>query len=114
MTARDHLVFAARCRRAELPLVLERAARYGLSPWLERQAAALSTGNQRKLWLLACTLLPTPVIVLDEPFNGMDDDGVETLVGELTEWSASRLVLLIAHAMPKGLTADRTMKLGPS
>jgi ABC-type multidrug transport system ATPase subunit len=111
MTARDHLAFAARCRRTGLSPLLERAERYRLGDWLEAPAAELSTGNQRKLWLLACTALPTPVAILDEPFNGMDDHGVAALVGELAEWARSRLVLLIAHALPDGLNPRQTVDL---
>jgi ABC-type multidrug transport system ATPase subunit len=111
MTARDHLAFASRCRNVDLPPLLERAERYGLNGWLERATSELSTGNQRKLWLLACTAAPTPVLVLDEPFNGMDDHGVTTLTDELIEAAGSRLVILIAHAMPMNLQAHTTIKL---
>ncbi|MCH6468727.1 ABC transporter ATP-binding protein [Sinomonas terrae] len=111
MTTRDHLAFAARCRRTELAPALARAERYGLGDWLEVAAAELSTGNQRKLWLLACTALPTPLVILDEPFNGMDDHGVQTLVGELAEWASTRLVILIAHSLPEGLEPRQTVAL---
>ncbi|WP_197061968.1 ABC transporter ATP-binding protein [Sinomonas humi] len=111
MTARDHLAFAARCRRTEVGRALERAERYGLGDWLEVPAAELSTGNQRKLWLLACTALPTPVAILDEPFNGMDGHGVETLVKELGEWAHKSLVLLIAHVPPAELEPHQTVML---
>ncbi|WP_171041407.1 ABC transporter ATP-binding protein [Sinomonas susongensis] len=111
MTTRDHLAFAARCRRTDLNPLLERAASYGLAEWLEAPAAELSTGNQRKLWLLACTSLPTPLTILDEPFNGMDDHGVETLIAELSKWSDEGLVLLIAHTPPRGLEPRQTVLL---
>jgi ABC-type multidrug transport system ATPase subunit len=112
MTARDHLAFAARCRTVDLIPLLERAERYGLGQWLERAASELSTGNQRKLWLLACTAAPTPVLVVDEPFNGMDEHGVSTLADELTQAARGRLILLIAPALPANLKVQVTISLG--
>ena len=112
MTVRDHLVFAARCRSADPGPGLERAKEYGLEPWFEHDAKSLSTGNRRKTWLIFCTLGDFGVVVLDEPFNGLDDESSERLVMELKNWAATRLVVLISHAPPVGVAADRVITIG--
>lgn len=108
MTTRDHLVFAARCLAADPDHGLARADYYGLGPWLGYAAKSLSTGNRRKLWLTMCTLGSFDVVVLDEPFNGLDVAGRDKLCAELADWSAEKTVLLISHAPPPGVVADTT------
>jgi ABC-type multidrug transport system ATPase subunit len=108
MTVRDHLAFAARSVRVDLDGVLDRAERYGLHRWFAHDAKSLSTGNSRKLWIVACTVGDFDVVLLDEPFNGVDDEGAEVLRREIDEWSVGKTVFLIAHKLPGGLRADRT------
>ncbi len=111
MTVRDHLAFAALTRGLERDTGLHRAPAYGLEEWIEQPASSLSTGNLRKLWILMCTLADTPVMVLDEPFNGMDQQGIDTLVKELRDWAAARIVVLISHAVPEQLNVDHSFTL---
>jgi ABC-type multidrug transport system ATPase subunit len=114
MTARDHLVFAARCLGVDPAPGLARAERYGLAPWLGYDAKSLSTGNRRKLWIIMCTLGSFDVVILDEPFNGLDPAGRDTLSAEIRHWSATAAVLLISHAPPAGVEADREFTVGGS
>ncbi|MGW8954722.1 ABC transporter ATP-binding protein [Streptomyces sp. NPDC055709] len=120
MTVRDHIVFASRCRGSDVEDGLERAVRLGLEPWLDHAAKTLSTGNTRKLWYVVCTLGDFSCAVLDEPFNGIDHEGVEKIAEELSFWSADRLVLLISHTVPTALVVtdefvlDRTPRSGES
>ncbi|MEW1819973.1 hypothetical protein AB0323_04150 [Arthrobacter sp. NPDC080031] len=68
----------------------------------------LSTGNIRKLWLLMCTVADTPVVAIDEPFNGMDVRGIEALIDELGEWAQHKVVVLISHTVPEQLTVTHS------
>jgi ABC-type multidrug transport system ATPase subunit len=112
MTARDHLVFAARCQGVSPQAGLARAARYEMGPWLEYDAKSLSTGNRRKLWLIMCTLGTFDVVVLDEPFNGLDSDGREMLVAEIRGWASELTVVLSVHGLPASIEADQTVFIG--
>lgn len=103
MTVHDHLALAARSRQVGPEAGLARLARYGLEDWAEQPVSMLSTGNIRKLWLLMCTVADTPVVAIDEPFNGMDVQGIEALVGELSEWAQHKLVVLVSHTLPDQL-----------
>ncbi|KAK0717520.1 hypothetical protein B0T26DRAFT_775989 [Lasiosphaeria miniovina] len=76
LTARQHLAFYARIKgvpAAELDANVNTAlARVGLAEHADKQAAALSGGNRRKL-SLAIALMGNPaVLVLDEPSSSMD------------------------------------------
>ncbi|MEU2159311.1 ATP-binding cassette domain-containing protein [Streptomyces sp. NPDC019396] len=111
MTVRDHLVFAARCHGTSPGPGLLRAACYGLEPWLDHAAKELSTGNRRKLWLIMCTLGQFTLVILDEPFNGLDAAGIDLLSAEMNTWSSRASVALIAHDPPATVTADTTIIL---
>lgn len=109
MSVRDHLVFASRWCGADPRDALERAERYGLGPWLEHAAETLSTGNRRRLWIIQCTVGEFHTVVLDEPFNGLDNASESLLISELDAWRAERCVILIAHQPPPELRLDRVL-----
>ncbi|WP_423183913.1 ABC transporter ATP-binding protein [Arthrobacter sp. NyZ413] len=104
MTVHDHLALAARSRRVRPEAGLARLARYGLESWAEQPVSMLSTGNVRKLWLLMCTVADTPIVAMDEPFNGMDVQGIDALIGELDEWARNKIVVLVSHTVPDELS----------
>lgn len=108
MTVQDHLALAARTRRADPKASLPRVEKYGLQDWSEQPASSLSTGNLRKLWLLMCTVADTPIVAIDEPFNGMDAQGMDALIGELNEWAESKVIVLVSHTVPEGLSLDHS------
>jgi ABC-type multidrug transport system ATPase subunit len=112
MTVRDHLFFASRCVGSGPETAFERVERYGLQRWLQHDAKSLSTGNSRKLWIIMCTLGVFDVVILDEPFNGLDDESTDALCQELRAWATDKSVLLISHIPPVGLTPERTFMLG--
>jgi len=111
MTVRDHLAFGARCCGVEAQDGIRRAERHGLGPWLDHNAGALSTGNARKVWLVMCTLGRFDVVVLDEPFNGIDAESIDIVVSELADWAGHALVLLISHVPPADVAITRTVTL---
>ncbi|MCI0143664.1 ATP-binding cassette domain-containing protein [Arthrobacter bambusae] len=113
MTVRDHLALAARSRQVGPEAGLARLAKYGLQDWAEQPVSMLSTGNIRKLWLLMCTVADTPVVAIDEPFNGMDLQGIEALICELGEWAQHKVVVLISHTVPDQLTVSHSFVFKP-
>lgn len=111
MTVRDHITFASRWVGIAPGEGELRATRYGLLPWFNTPAGSLSTGNRRKLWLLMCTLGDVDLVMLDEPFNGLDAEGIRLLSGELADWARTRAVLLVAHRPPAGLNIHQCFRL---
>jgi len=49
----------------------------GLKPYQHRQAKALSSGQLRRLALAKLLLQQKPLWILDEPFHGIDQQGIE-------------------------------------
>jgi ABC-type multidrug transport system ATPase subunit len=113
MTIRDHLTFMARVQGGDLQEQLERAGRLGLAPWYDERAAALSSGTAKKLWYLLGTVGSCELLVLDEPFNAVDEDGIRSMVRDLEEAAdAARTVVIVCHTVPVELSVDGTVRLG--
>ncbi|MGY4707939.1 ABC transporter ATP-binding protein [Candidatus Bipolaricaulota sp. J31] len=74
-------------------------SRLGLSAWERRKVEALSKGMQQKVQFLAAILHEPELIILDEPFMGLDpvnQDLFRELIREIKERSA---VILSSHQM---------------
>jgi ABC-2 type transport system ATP-binding protein len=76
MTVQDQLLFLARLYGAP-----KQAARQALGEWLERfeitqnvskRVDQLSKGNQQKIQFLAAILHDPEILIMDEPFSGLD------------------------------------------
>jgi ABC-type multidrug transport system ATPase subunit len=72
----------------------------GLDPAvLARPAATLSRGMLQRVALLEALQAGCPLLLLDEPFSGLDDDGREWLSGQVAErLDAGAAVLLTDHS----------------
>lgn len=74
--------------------------RIGLSAWRRKKVESLSKGMQQKVQFLATILHEPELVVLDEPFSGLDPlnrDLLETLM--LEQKRAGRAVLFSTHQM---------------
>jgi ABC-2 type transport system ATP-binding protein len=99
-TARNHLLWLAHSQGltgARVDAVLEQA---GLTAVARRRAGGFSLGMRQRLGIAAAMLGDPPVLMLDEPFNGMDPEGIVWIRGFLRELAAEgRAVLLSTHLM---------------
>jgi ABC-type multidrug transport system ATPase subunit len=57
---------------------------FGLAPFLQQRLRQLSTGTQRKAWLACGLSAGTPVLLLDEPGNALDETSLAHLRDALT------------------------------
>lgn len=74
--------------------------RLGLGPWADKPAQALSKGNAQKAQLATALLHEPQLIVLDEPFSGLDPVNVDVLKGIIQEQVRSgRTLLFSSHRM---------------
>lgn len=71
---------------------------------LESLVENYSTGMKQKLALWAVLETPKPVILLDEPFNGIDFEGVEYLYSCLKELQKQRKAILLTSHIFETLT----------
>ena len=57
----------------------------------------LSGGERRRVAIARLFLRDTPVVVLDDPFSGLDHDSAARLLGTLRRLREGRTMILIAH-----------------
>lgn len=86
-------------------MVLDLAARLGIAHLLERMARLLSTGEARRVMLLRALASAPDLLILDEPFEGLDvasRDALVNLLAQLVD-SGQALMFLVnreADIMP--------------
>jgi ABC-2 type transport system ATP-binding protein len=99
-SARNHLLWLAHSQGLTADRVNEVVARSGLQGAIRRKAGGYSLGMRQRLGLAAALLGDPPVLMLDEPFNGMDPEGIVWLRGFLRSLAAQgRAVLVSSHLM---------------
>ncbi len=81
-------------RRERIGMVLER---FGLWDVRNQRADSFSRGMLQRLALCRTLLHDPDLLVLDEPFNALDAEGVELLDRELTERRAGATFLVATH-----------------
>lgn len=79
----------------------------GLDGWVGESGATLSAGQARRLALARALLRDTPLLLLDEPTEGLDQDTADALMRDIAEAVADRAVLIITHApLPPGIVHE--------
>jgi ABC-2 type transport system ATP-binding protein len=72
----------------------------GLSSAARRKAGGYSLGMRQRLGIAAAMLGDPPVIIMDEPFNGMDPEGIIWMRRLLRSMAAEgRAILVSSHLM---------------
>ncbi len=81
MKVRDLLRFYADLKgmRGSRPAVDEWLERLGLSSWATKKVAALSKGMSQKVQFIATVVAKPDLILLDEPFSGLDPVNAEVV-----------------------------------
>jgi ABC-2 type transport system ATP-binding protein len=79
-----------------------------------RRAGGFSLGMRQRLGIAAALLGDPPALMLDEPFNGMDPEGIVWIRGFLRSLAAQgRAVLVSSHLMSELQdTADHVVVVG--
>jgi len=99
-TARNHLRWLACSQRLPARRVDEVIAQAGLEQAARRKAGGYSLGMRQRLGIAAALLGDPPALMLDEPFNGMDPDGIVWMRGFLRALAGQgRAVLVSSHLM---------------
>ena len=112
--ARNHLLGLAATQSIPDRRVDEVLEMTGLATVGKRRIGAFSLGMRQRLGIAGALLGDPQTLVLDEPVNGLDPDGVRwvrSLVRHLA--SEGRTVLLSSHLMSEmALTADHVIVIG--
>jgi ABC-2 type transport system ATP-binding protein len=104
MRVEEHLVYLARLHgmsRADAAASVRRwATRLGVDHRAGDEIDTLSTGNQQRVQLAAALVHDPDVLVLDEPFSGLDPLAVDVMREVLVEKAASGVpVLFSSHQL---------------
>ncbi|MBF8192618.1 ATP-binding cassette domain-containing protein [Nonomuraea sp. K274] len=114
MTARAHLRWLAAAGRIPGRRADELLEEVGLAGAASRRIGALSLGMRQRLGIAAALLGDPGTLILDEPVNGLDPDGVRWVRRLLRRLAAEgRCVLVSSHLMAEmQQTADRVVMIG--
>ncbi|MGY5885046.1 ABC transporter ATP-binding protein [Modestobacter lacusdianchii] len=113
-SARDHLRWLAASNgipRARIDEVLDLV---GLEAVADQRVGRFSLGMGQRLGIAVALLGDPPVVVLDEPVNGLDPEGIRWVRNLARELAAQgRTVLVSSHLMSEmALTADHLVVVG--
>jgi ABC-2 type transport system ATP-binding protein len=99
-SARNHLLWLAHSQGLTASRVDEVVTQSGLQGAIRWKAGGYSLGMRQRLGIAAALLGDPPVLMLDEPFNGMDPEGIVWMRGFLRSLAAEdRAVLVSSHLM---------------
>jgi ABC-2 type transport system ATP-binding protein len=99
-SGRNHLMWLARSQDLPASRVDEVLALTGLADAARRPAGGYSLGMKQRLGVAVAMLGEPPVLLLDEPFNGLDPAGIVWMRDLLRELAGQgRSVLVSSHLM---------------
>lgn len=108
ITGREYLSYFA---KEKLPKTIELAEKFQLP--LDKYVQYYSSGMKKKLGLIGMLMLDKPINILDEPFNGVDFEGVHLLYDIIRELKQSNKIVIISSHIIETLfhTCDRIVTL---
>jgi ABC-2 type transport system ATP-binding protein len=113
-TAANHLRYLARSNAIPASRVADVLREVGLTAAADRRIKGFSLGMRQRLGIAAALLGDPPVLIFDEPLNGLDPEGVlyvRTLFKRLA--AEGRTVFVSSHLMSEmEHTADRLIVVG--
>ena len=89
---------ARRDRRAAVARVIDRCH---LTDHAHKRIGALSKGYRQRVGLAAALIHDPPVLILDEPTNGLDPAQMKSTRALIAELAEDRTVLLCTHVIPE-------------
>lgn len=113
-TAYKHLLGLAATHQIGAPRVREVIELAGLDAVADKRVGGFSLGMGQRLGIAAALLGDPQTIILDEPVNGLDPDGILWIRGLLRQLAAEgRTVMLSSHLMTEmNQTADHLIVIG--
>lgn len=104
MRAAEIVAYFARLKGLDGPTAKRRARelleRYGLGEWIDTKCEALSKGMGQKVQILATIAHEPELVILDEPFSGLDPVNVELMRNIILDMKREdRTVIFSTHVM---------------
>jgi ABC-type multidrug transport system ATPase subunit len=127
LTGRENLRFYGGLYNLEKDLQEKRIAeiseRFDVKKWLDEPTKILSTGLRKRLDIVRSLIHNPPMLLLDEPFSGLDKDSTAVFREYLEEIRNDHTVLLTTHNLSLGaeicddfvtLRKGRVLSQGPA
>jgi ABC-2 type transport system ATP-binding protein len=113
-SARNHLLFLAQTQGLPRRRVDEVLGLVGLLEVADKRAGSFSLGMSQRLGIAAALLGDPQVLLLDEPVNGLDPEGVLWIRNLMQQLAAEgRTILVSSHLMNEmAVTADHLIVIG--
>ena len=70
----------------------------GLSGWENARPGKLSGGMRRRAAIARALAFRSPLVIMDEPFKGLDEATLESTLSCVDRWLGSRTFLLVTHS----------------
>jgi len=104
MKVMDHLVFLGRLHGLSADESRRRSVawceRLQIADWMEKKVEELSKGMQQKIQFIAALLHDPDLLILDEPFSGLDPSNAVMLKDVMVELNkAGKTILFSTHRM---------------
>ena len=111
-TFREYLSYAAAAYKMKLPDVAELVRGFHFEDYTDTLLKDLSTGNKKKAFLITAFALKRPLLLLDEPVNGLDFQSTEYLYQLIAGYKEYGTVLFSSHILESiTQTSDRVLVL---
>lgn len=97
-TVREHIGIAlgSRNRLHEWPYAMKLLEEFGLTDVLDRETFGFSHGMSRRLSVLLAALTSSKVLILDEPFDGVDPSGVHATERTIAKAKEAGLAIVVS------------------
>jgi ATP-binding cassette subfamily C protein CydC len=84
----------------------------GYDTWVGEAGATLSGGQVRRIALARAVLKDAPILVLDEPTEGLDASTAAAILESVDRWAREKTVILISHRRVTGSGFGPVVALG--
>ena len=96
----DHLLFLAAIKEVDADTAKKRIERWldamELRPWLHKKVDELSKGMQQKIQFIATIVHDPDLLILDEPFSGLDPINVNLIKNFLVEFRGQHKTIIFS------------------
>jgi ABC-2 type transport system ATP-binding protein len=113
-SARNHLLFLAQTQGVPASRADEVLDLVGLTEVARKRAGGFSLGMTQRLGIAAAMLGDPPVLMLDEPVNGLDPEGIRWVRNFMRQLAGEgRTIFVSSHLMSEmAVTADHLVVIG--
>ena len=104
LTVKEQVVYYATLKGMKEEDILKKLDywldRFGVSDYKERKIKELSKGNQQKIQFITAIIHEPDLLVLDEPFSGLDPINVELFMDVIREFKEKgKMIIFSSHRM---------------